>query len=104
MRSQPTVQSWPLFPEFLTKARISVMSVLGEQHHMTWVLKVHKGSLSWSEGTHVVLSDGKSAQVGTAVPLEPFRAGPSDAEVVVEFRVNVSNFSNVQELPKFVFM
>ncbi len=104
MRSQPTVQSWPLFPELLTKARISVVSVLGEQHYMTWALKVHKGSLNWPEGTHVVLSNGKRAQVGTAVPLEAFRAAPSDTEVVVEFQVDVSNFSNVQELSKFVFM
>ena len=103
-RSQPTVQSWPLFPEFITKARISVMSVLGEQQHMTWVLKVYKGSLSWSEGMHVVLTKGKIGQVGTAVPLEAFRAAPSDTEVVVEFQVDVSNFSNVQELSKFVFM
>ena len=80
------------------------MSVLGEQSHITWNLKVHKGSLNWSKGTHVVLTNGKNAQVGTVVPLEAFRATPSDTEVVVEFQVDVSNFSNVQELSKFVFM
>jgi hypothetical protein len=105
--SQPSAQSCPLFPQPFTKPRVSVVSVAGQQHLIRWTLKVHKGSLSWSEGMHVVLTKGKIGQVGTAVPVLAFRANVSDTEVIVEFSADARNVYNLEDLSKistFEFM